>query len=154
MKTNRKILTILCLFWLLSIPTKTLAVNTIDAMVSATWLKAHQRDPGLKIIEMSDSSSFNFEGHIPGAVSTNKSDWRFQEPDGTLMHLSDNALQERIQNLGINDDDAVVIYYKGKNLNEVLGAHYLFWLFHRLGHTQVAMLNKGWHGWLEQNGEI
>lgn len=127
---------------------------SVDAGVSVKWLKKHLNDPGLKIIEMSDNSSYAFNGHIPRAVYTNKSDWRYQAYDGTLVHFNSRILEKKIQKLGINDNDAVVIYYKGNNLNEILGSHYLFWLFHYLGHTNVGMLDTGWHGWLKSKGKI
>jgi len=130
------------------------ASSLIDGSVSAKWLQQNIKQPNLKIIEMSDASSYEFEGHIPGAIFTNKSDWRYQDHDGSLIHLSLSKLENKIHRLGVNDHDAVILYYKGKNLNEVLGAHYLFWIFHRLGHTQVAMLNQGWHGWIKNGGTI
>jgi len=127
---------------------------SVDGVVSAKWLEKNLNKSGLKIIEMSDVSSFGFNGHIPRAVYTNKSDWRYQATDGSLVHLSVKALEKKIQDLGVNDNDAVVIYYKGNNLNEILGAHYLFWLFHYLGHTNVAILDMGWHGWLDAKAPI
>lgn len=126
----------------------------VDNAVSVKWLEKNLNNPSLKIIEMSDASSFAFNGHIPRAVFTNKSDWRYQAKDGTLVHFSAKILEKKIQDLGINDEDGVVIYYKGNNLNEILGAHYLFWLFHYLGHTNVGILNTGWYGWLKAKAPI
>ena len=128
--------------------------TTIQSAVSIDWLKQNLKSPYLKIIEVSDSSSFEFDGHIPGAVFTNKSDWRYQARDGSLVHFSVEILEKKIQELGINDQDGVVIYYKGSNLNEVLGAHYLFWLFHYLGHTNIGILNTGWHGWIQDKDPV
>ena len=140
----------LLLFFL---PIKAFSLS-VDAVVSADWLQKNINNHELKIIEMSDEASYNFDGHIPGAVFTNKSDWRYQATDDALVHLDASKLEAMIQVLGVNDTDAVVIYYKGNDLNEVLGSHYLFWLFHYLGHTNVAMLNMGWQGWLSINGIV
>ncbi len=140
-------------FFLLCLPAKAYCLS-VDAVVTSRWLQENIHNHDLKIIEMSDEASYNFDGHIPGAVFTNKSDWRYQASDGALVHFDASRLESMVQDMGINDTDAVVIYYKGSNLNEVLGSHYLFWLFHYLGHTNVAMLNKGWHGWLEAGGSI
>lgn len=127
---------------------------TIPGSVSDSWLKAHIGNPALKIIEMSDGSTYAFDGHIPYAQFTNKSDWRYQVQDGSLVHLPIQTLEKKIQDIGINGSDAVLIYYKGNNLNEILGAHYLFWLFHYLGHTNVGILDQGWHGWLAAKGTV
>ena len=147
----KKIYRFIILFSLSALSTFAL---TVDTVVSVKWLENNLNNPHLKIIEMSDNSSFSFKGHIPGAVFTNKSDWRYQAQDGTLVHFSPKILENKMQNLGINSEDGVVIYYKGDNLNEMLGAHYLFWLFHYLGHTNVGILNTGWHGWLKAKAPI
>ena len=128
--------------------------TTVGSTVPIKWLEKNLKSPNLKIIEMSDASSFIFNGHIPKSVFTNKSDWRYQAKDGSLVHFSVKILEKKIRDLGINDEDGVVIYYKGNNLNEILGAHYLFWLFHYLGHTNVGILNTGWHGWLKAKAPI
>ncbi len=137
--------------WL--VPTGSYAIG-LDAVVSPRWLKDHIGTPGLKVIEVSDEASFEFDGHIPGAASITKSDMRFQDADLALVHLSPEKLQEIIRARGINHSDGIVIYYKGGNINEILGAYYMFWLFHYLGHTNVAMLDRGWHGWLSAGGEV
>ncbi len=127
---------------------------SVPALVSPQWLMDNQQNPQLAVIEVSDEASFTFEGHIPGSVSTNKSDWRYADKDGALLHYTPQQLQQKLRAIGINHDDGVVIYYKGDNLNDVLGAFYLFWLFHYLGHTNVGMLDEGWYGWVKANGQV
>lgn len=135
------------------VPVEAMALS-IPGLVSPQWLINNLQNPQLAVIEVSDEASFNFEGHIPGSVNTNKSDWRYADKDGALLHYSPQQLQEKLRALGINHDDAVVIYYKGGDLNDVLGAFYLYWLFHYLGHTNVGMLDKGWYGWMKTNGPV
>ncbi len=123
-------------------------------IVSDQWLMEHLGEKGLSVIEMSNEVSFEFGGHIPGAVFTEKSFWRLKEGDGALVRLPDDILEQRIRELGVNEGDRVVIYYKGDNLNDLLGAYYLYWLFNYLGHTDVAMLERGWSGWLADKGPV
>ncbi len=137
----------------LLIPVSSFAVSVPPA-VSPQWLIKHLGRTDLKIIEISDVSSFSFDGHIPGSVYATKSDWRYVADDGALVHFPTRKLQEIIRDLGVNDGDGVVIYYKGNDINEVLGTFYLYWLFHLLGHTNVGILDEGWHGWLEARGPI
>ena len=139
------------ILWL--IPLDTLAL-TVPTLASPQWLMDRLQDPRLAIIEVSDEASFTFEGHIPGSVNTNKSDWRYADGDGALLHPSPQQLQEKLRALGIDHDDGVVIYYKGDNLNDLLGAFYLYWLFHYLGHTNVGMLDQGWYGWINAGGPV
>ena len=127
---------------------------SVPPSVSAQWLKENLKNTKLAIIEVSDKVDFMFNNHIPGSVVTNKSDWRFEDRDGSLVRYPVEKLAEKIRQLGVNDNDAVVIYYKGNNTDEILGAFYLYWLFHLLGQTNVGVLDEGWHGWLEAKGTI
>ncbi len=131
-----------------------LLANAMAPVVTDQWLAKHLHDKNLSIIEMSNVSSYNFDGHIPGAVFTEKSFWREQAIDGALVHLPPKMLARHIRALGVNESDRVVIYYKGDDTNEILGAYYLDWLFTYLGHTNVAMLERGWSGWLADGGEV
>ena len=126
---------------------------SVPVIVKSQWLKQHLGEKNLSIIEFSDSVDFTFNGHIPGSVGTNKSDWRFEDKDGSLVHYPVDVLVKKLRQLGINQGDAVVIYYKGNNTDEVLGAVYLFWLFHYLGHTNVGVLDEGWFGWKRSGGQ-
>jgi len=143
----------LLLIVLISVSTKGLAV-TVPPSVSPQWLVKNLHQPELAIIEVSDDVEYVFNGHIPGSVVTGKSDWRFIDTDGSLLHLPIQQLAENIRRLGVNNNDGVVIYYKGNNIDEILGAFYLFWVFHLLGHTNVGVLDEGWTGWLNAEGPI
>jgi len=144
---------ILPIVFLWTIPLPVSAVS-VPPVVSPQWLIKHVGRPDLKIIEISDISSYSFDGHIPGSVYATKSDWRYVADDSALVHFAPRELQKIIRRLGINDGDGVVIYYKGQNIDEVLGAFYLYWLFHLLGHTNVGILDEGWHGWLKARGPV
>lgn len=127
---------------------------SVPPSVSSQWLKKNLNNSDLAIIEVSDKVEFTFNNHIPGSVVTNKSDWRYEDSDGALVRYPIKKLANKIRNLGINNNDAVVIYYKGNNTDEILGAFYLYWLFHLMGHTNVGVLDEGWHGWLAEKGAI
>lgn len=129
------------------------AIN-VPPLAEPAWLAEHLEAPDLSIIEVSNETSFLFDGHIPGARLTTKSVWREQDEDGALVHLPADTLQTMFRDLGVNDGDGIVIYYKGNDMNEVLGAYYLYWLLHRLGHTNVGMLGQGWHGWQQAEGPV
>ncbi len=131
-----------------------LLADAMTPVVSNQWLEKHLGEKNLSVIEVSNEASFEFSGHIPGAVFTEKSFWRREEADGALVRLPDDILEKKIRELGVNTGDRVVLYYKGDNLNDVLGAYYLFWLFNYLGQANVAMLDRGWSGWLADKGPI
>ncbi len=139
--------------FLLMIPLPVSAV-TVPPIVSPQWLIKNLGQKNLKIIEVSDYAAHAFGGNVPGSVHTTKSDWRYIADDGALVHFAPKKLQKIIRGLGINNGDGVVIYYKGQNTDEILGAFYLSWLFHLLGNTNVGILDEGWHGWLKARGPV
>ncbi|MDG4868536.1 rhodanese-like domain-containing protein [Guyparkeria sp. 1SP6A2] len=136
------------------LPVRAALAISVPPLVEPGWLAARLGEPRLSIIEMSNHSSFFFDGHIPGAEFTSKSVWREQNDEGTLIRLPAETLETLFRQLGVNNGDGVVIYYKGNDLDEVLGAYYLFWLLHYLGHTNVGMLDGGWHGWQQADGPV
>lgn len=139
---------------LTALPVRAANATSVPPLVEPGWLADRLDAPRLAIIEMSNETSYTFDGHIPGARFTTKSAWREQNDDGTLIRLPEDTLEGRFRELGVNDGDGVVIYYKGNDRDEVLGAYYLFWLLHYLGHTNVGMLDGGWHGWQQADGPV
>lgn len=139
--------------FLFLIPLPVSAVS-VPPIVSPQWLIKNLGQPDLRIIEISDFAAHSFGGNVPGSVHATKSDWRYVADDGALVHFAPQELQKIIRGLGVNEGDGVVIYYKGQNSDEILGAFYLTWLFHFLGHTNVGILDEGWHGWLKAGGPI
>lgn len=130
------------------------AAQVPSAFVPPAWLQKHLADPTVRVIEVSSTVSFEFDGHVPGAALTTKGEWRVDEADGVYVHRPVDQLQDMIRQLGVNAGDAVVIYGKGVELDDLLGAGYLFWVFHYLGHDNVALLDEGWSGWLAGDGPV
>lgn len=126
----------------------------VPPRLDAVWLQRHLGAEDLAIIEISGETSYLFDGHIPGSVFSTKSDWRRQADDGALVHLPVTRLTARLRELGVDDNDGVVIYYKGNDTDEILGAYYLFWLLHLLGHPNVGMLDGGWYAWRKAGGPV
>ncbi|WP_457601144.1 sulfurtransferase [Hydrogenivirga sp.] len=117
-------------------------------LVSPEWLKENLNDPKLVILEFSDSQSYLVEGHIPGARLTEKEDWRvMDEKTGALVKKPLKEYERLFRKWGISNDSKVVLYYKGNKMNEILGTVYAYWMFHLLGHRNVALLDGGWVAW-------
>ena len=152
-RLGRRCLAACALFAWLFLADVALAID-VPPRIDAAWLKSRLSVAGLAIIEISGETSYVFDGHVPGSVVSSKSDWRDQAEDGALVHLPVSQLQTKIRELGVDDADGVVIYYKGNDTDEILGAYYLFWLFHLLGHPNVGMLDGGWHAWTASDGPV
>jgi thiosulfate/3-mercaptopyruvate sulfurtransferase len=147
-----RLIAVLTFLFVLAGPARALDVPA--PIVDAAWLKDRLGTPGLVVVEMSTDVAFEFDGHIPGAVPSTRSDWRYQADDKAVVRRSIDEIEAAIKALGVNDGDAVVIYAKGNTLHEVLASAYLYWLFNLLGHENVALLDEGWTGWLKADGEI
>jgi len=141
----------IALLWLCLVMTVQAAEWSV--FVDADWVEQNLNQPRVKLVEISDEVSYEFDQHIPGAVLASKEYWREQGDDGVRTHLPIGELQDRVRGLGINDDDHVVLYYKGNSVNEVQGAFYAYWIFNLLGHDAVSILDGGWPAWLGAGGD-
>ncbi len=120
-------------------------------LVSPDWLKERLGSKDIVLLEFSDTQSYLAEGHIPGAVLTEKEDWRIMdEKTGALVKRSIQEYEKLFRKWGINEDSLVVLYYKGNKMNEILGTVYAYWIFHLLGHEKVALLDGGWLAWMKK----
>ena len=120
-------------------------------LVSPDWLKERLGSKDIVLLEFSDTQSYLVEGHIPGAVLTEKEDWRvMDEKTGALVKRSIQEYEKLFRKWGINEDSLVVLYYKGNKMNEILGTVYAYWIFHLLGHEKVALLDGGWLAWMKK----
>ena len=58
--------------WLLLVPlfsTQTTFALQVPTLADPAWLQQQLDAPGLRLIEVSDLSSYEFDGHIPGSIS-------------------------------------------------------------------------------------
>ncbi|MCB1969822.1 MAG: sulfurtransferase [Geminicoccaceae bacterium] len=91
------------------------------------------------------------QGHVPGAVHGDyvTGGWR-TEVDGVVgMAPTPVALETMIGNLGIGNDDEVVIVNAGTDASDFGSAARVYWTFKYLGHDDVAILDGGFRGWTE-----
>mgnify|MGYP000850932184 CR=1 FL=1 len=121
----------------------------MDTLVTPAWLAQHQ--PLVKLVDASwylpasgrDAKLEYASGHIPGAVHF---DIDVCAAKSDLPHMLPSAEQfaDYVANLGISDDDQIVIY-DGHGL---FSAARVWWMFMLFGCPQVALLNGGLPAWL------
>ncbi len=122
---------------------------SLPKLISPEELKQNLGKDNLVILEFSNMQSYLMDGHIPGAVLTEKEEWRiFNEVNQALVRKPIKDYEIMLREKGISNDSHVVIYYKGNNLNEILGAVYAYWILHLLGHEKVSILDGGWRAWV------
>jgi thiosulfate/3-mercaptopyruvate sulfurtransferase len=122
-----------------------------EALVSTEWLAAHLDDPHIRIVD----SSFKLpgitptaredydRGHIPGAVFFDIDD--IAEPGTSLPHMIPSAelFAGKMGELGIGDDNRVIVY----DGNGLSSAGRGWWMLRLFGHPDVALLDGGLPRW-------
>ena len=132
--------------------------NFLSPLVSADWLKKNIGAPDLKIIDCSwrlasgsrEAKQDFLQAHIPGAVFFDIDE--ICDPDTDLPHTlpSPAIFAEAVGDLGISENDTVVIYDQAGLFSAPRG----WWTFRAMGHERVAVLNGGLPAWKAINGDI
>ncbi len=115
-------------------------------LIDTETLQQQLGRPDLVVIDVRGKATYEFGGHIPGAVH---STWHeYSDPNAVAKGLLNPALGEIeriLQRLGINQDSDVVIY---SNPFDNWGDEgRMFWMLEYLGHTRLRILNGGWVKW-------
>ena len=118
-------------------------------LIDCETLQARLGQPGLVILDVRGRSTYEFGGHIPGAVH---STWHeYSDPEAIAKGLLDpdlKRLEQRVQSLGINRDSEVVIY---SNPFDNWGDEgRMFWMLEYLGHKNIKVLDGGWVKWIHE----
>jgi thiosulfate/3-mercaptopyruvate sulfurtransferase len=133
-----------------------MAAFAAQPLVDLAWLKSHQGEAGVVILDASGKAPDFASGHIPGAVFTDfgqKDGWRVDKKvgDKKVVGLLPDVphLEKLIGGLGIGNDDHVVVVSSGKNAADFGAATRIYWTFKVLGHDNVSVLNGGMAAYLK-----
>lgn len=125
-------------------------------LVSSQWLKTHLNKENILILDirsrLSGGSQKVFEeAHIPGAIYSNylTAGWRVKNAEGTPNMLPDVArLEALLSEVGIEEEDHVIIIPAGKKAVDMGSAARVYWTLKMSGHNNISILNGGFKGWL------
>jgi thiosulfate/3-mercaptopyruvate sulfurtransferase len=132
---------------------------TDQPLVDSAWLQQHLDNESLVVLDVRDAAenvSPYATGHIPGAISApySTSGWRL-EVDGVPGQFPGvEPTSQLIGNLGIDNDDHVVIVPKGTDSTEIGAATRVYWTFKVLGHDAVSILDGGARAWEAAGGPL
>ncbi|MBF7053040.1 sulfurtransferase [Halomonas sp. KAO] len=131
-------------------------------LVDAEWLSDQLDNDDLVVLDVrssidngGDRASFE-EARIPGSRYSNYTDagWR-ESRDGVAGLMPEiEALETLIGELGIDNDDTVIVVSAGTGATDFGSAARVYWTFKALGHDEVAVLNGGFAGWQAQDFEV
>lgn len=121
-----------------------------SVMVDTAWLKQHQNDKDVVLIDMSDSTQYQ-RFHIPGAISLGYENLvAKRKKDKVSLRISDERLYKILGLLGISRDSHVVIYDDTSGLH----AGRLFWELERIGHPKVSVVDGGLVSWILEGNKV
>jgi thiosulfate/3-mercaptopyruvate sulfurtransferase len=132
------------------------SIDNPGPLVGPEWLEAHLHSPGLVVLDIRngiDGGSYEAytRAHVPGAIFSDyqEAGWR-TERDGVVGMTPDiAALEALVSELGVGNDDHVVIVHGGTNASDFGSAARVYWTFNYLGHEAVSILDGGFRGWVE-----
>ncbi|MCP9463627.1 MAG: sulfurtransferase [Nitrospira sp.] len=115
-------------------------------LIETDTLQSRLGEPDLVVVDVRGRASYEFGGHIPGAVHTT---WHeYSDPHAaakSLLNPDLAFLEHRLGALGIGNETEVVIY---SNPYDNWGDEgRMFWMLEYLGHKRVRILNGGWVKW-------
>jgi thiosulfate/3-mercaptopyruvate sulfurtransferase len=120
-----------------------------DLLVSTDWLEQHLTDEDIKIVDVRSEEDYK-KGHIPGAVNLPVK--KTVDADNPIpgMVAPKEKIEELLGNLGISNEDRVIVYDKGGTPF----AGRVFWILDYYGHEKVSVLDGGIEKWQKDGREL
>ena len=134
-----------------------LNVFAAEPLVSVEWLSDNLANDKVVVLDIRNKidggSKEIFEtGHIPSSIYSNylSDGWR-TTVDGIVGKLPPvKDLEILIGNLGIGNDNHLVVVPGGVNSSDFGSAARVYWTFKVLGHEEVSILDGGYTAWVKK----
>ncbi len=148
----------LALSFVVALAAPAFAEEAAGPLVDAAWVKSHLGQDNVVILDIRDKvaeTDLGDKPYIPGAVVApySTAGWRTEVNGVPGMLPPLEQITKLIGDLGIDNDDHVVIVPWGTDSSEFGGATRVYWTFKYLGHDDVSILDGGWRQYDAQGGE-
>jgi len=124
-----------------------------ELLVEPEWVAEHANDPNVRIIDCAVLEAYR-RAHIPGAVHLPVHYYiKEKDPEGSdhgTLVMPKEEFEALMGSLGVSNDTLVITY----DDNNALVASRLWWVLNYYGHTNVKVLNGGWHRWLTEGRPV
>ena len=132
--------------------------EAVRPLVNADWVKANVGKENVVVLDIRDKikdTDLGDKPYIANAVVAPyaSAGWRTEVNGVPGMLPPLDQITKLIGDLGIDNDDHVVIVPWGTNSTEFGGATRVYWTFKYLGHDQVSILDGGWRQYDAAEGE-
>lgn len=122
---------------------KPVSASDFAPLIDPETLVQRLADPNLVVLDVQPYEIYR-QIHVKGAVHSNYGDWRKSDAQGLGKMLPDAAyLSVMIGNLGIGNDDAVIIVATGQSADDMASATRVYWTLKAIGHERVSILDGG-----------
>ncbi|CAN1565383.1 SseA Rhodanese-related sulfurtransferase [Rhabdaerophilaceae bacterium] len=154
---SRRAFSVLPALSLLALSTLAHGSEPLRGVIEASALKSRLGQPGLVVVDIRSGETRELgrstfaAGHIPGAVHGDYAHAAWRLPRGNIsVYLPEPAQFEVLAgDLGISNDDSVVIVHEGTDATSFGSAARAYWTFKAMGHASIAILDGGYHGWVQ-----
>lgn len=126
----------------------------VTPLVSPQWLKGKLGDPTVVVLDIRSALGGGgkegyLKGHIAGAVFSDydKAGWRVERGGVPFMVPTKAELEKLIGELGIDEDDHVVIVPAGVSFTDFGAAARVYWTLKVAGLTKASILDGGYQAW-------
>ncbi len=120
-----------------------------EILAETDWLAAHLDDPNVRVIDCAMLEAYR-RAHIPGAVHLPVHYYiKEDDPEGSdhgVLVMPQGQFEDLMGKLGVSNDTTVVAY---DDNNSFIAAR-LWWVLNYYGHSNVKVLNGGWHRWFTE----
>jgi len=132
-------------------------ININNSIVSVEWLHENLSAENLVLFDASMKPIFPVANQIPETPAYIPGSLRFDFDDvlcdhnTSLPHMmpSPEYFANEMQNMGVNQDSAIVVYDKVG----VYSSPRAWWMFRAMGHAQIAVLDGGLPAWVQAGYE-
>ncbi|WP_274628082.1 sulfurtransferase [Arvimicrobium flavum] len=130
----------------------------ITPLVDAEWVKSNLGKENVVVLDIRDKiaeTDLGDKPYITGSVVAPyaTAGWRTEVKGIPGMLPPLEQITKLIADLGIDNDDHVVIVPWGTDSSEFGGATRVYWTFKYLGHDEVSILDGGWRQYDAAGGE-
>lgn len=126
----------------------------LQPLVSVDWLKTHQSEPDLVVLDIRSAidgggAQAYAAAHIPGSVHSDydKAGWRVTRNNVPFMVPTAPELEKLIGDLGIDEDSHVVVVPAGVNVLDFGSAARTYWTLKYAGVKNISILDGGVAAW-------
>lgn len=123
-------------------------------VVDVEWLNAHLNDPAIRILDARVSDPRLPMGyrmsHVPNSLPFDLHRDVYEIGYGLPTMKRPEDIAKVLGSRGISNASTLVVYDEGTGPL----AAFVYWLLKYLGHSDVRVLNGGWHGWQRASAPV